>query len=351
MMLSAGQLLWESNPIHEDPVIFIDRGDAIPPWGKLLTIPEKIISATNSDASIMYKEGIDFTIDYQTGKVYLPPGSKIITLKASELYPPKGAPNSLEKKKNSDRNMLAARGSFLPDRQVRFTYTHGQKNLPQPPKVRYGAMPRLEAKLAEGKPIHFLIFGDSISAGWNSSKKVGIPPYQIPQFEQFADFLQKTYGVEVTCENFAVPGRNAHWGLNHIDSPLNAQKVPDFVILAWGMNDVAAGFKISTYAEVLKGQMQKFREKFPDIEFLLLTSMPSNEEWSYTKMDLFTAYSNVTVKLADKNGVLVADATPIWMKIVAIKGFMSLTGNGLNHPNDFGHRIYADVLIDAIQKR
>jgi hypothetical protein len=27
---------------------------------------------------------------------------------------------------------------------------------------------------------------------------------------------------------------------------------------------------------------------------------------------------------------------------------MSLTGNGLNHPNDFGHRIYANIMINAI---
>ncbi|RRK01780.1 hypothetical protein Ga0100230_000440 [Opitutaceae bacterium TAV3] len=26
------------------------------------------------------------------------------------------------------------------------------------------------------------------------------------------------------------------------------------------------------------------------------------------------------------------------------KGFLSVTGNGVNHPNDYGHRLYADVL-------
>lgn len=26
------------------------------------------------------------------------------------------------------------------------------------------------------------------------------------------------------------------------------------------------------------------------------------------------------------------------------KNFLDLTGNGVNHPNDFGHRVYARVL-------
>jgi hypothetical protein len=27
---------------------------------------------------------------------------------------------------------------------------------------------------------------------------------------------------------------------------------------------------------------------------------------------------------------------------------MDISGNGLNHPNDYGHRIYADVILKTI---
>jgi hypothetical protein len=34
--------------------------------------------------------------------------------------------------------------------------------------------------------------------------------------------------------------------------------------------------------------------------------------------------------------------------VAARKTYLSLTGNGLNHPNDFGHRLYADVVLAVI---
>jgi len=30
------------------------------------------------------------------------------------------------------------------------------------------------------------------------------------------------------------------------------------------------------------------------------------------------------------------------------KRFVDLTGNGVNHPNDYGHALYADVVTAAI---
>lgn len=30
------------------------------------------------------------------------------------------------------------------------------------------------------------------------------------------------------------------------------------------------------------------------------------------------------------------------------KDFLAITGNGVNHPNDFGHRVYAQVLLSLL---
>jgi hypothetical protein len=29
---------------------------------------------------------------------------------------------------------------------------------------------------------------------------------------------------------------------------------------------------------------------------------------------------------------------------------LDLTGNGLNHPNDFGHRLYAQAILEYLKK-
>ena len=40
-----------------------------------------------------------------------------------------------------------------------------------------------------------------------------------------------------------------------------------------------------------------------------------------------------------------ADMTALWQDLLMRKHDVDLTGNGVNHPNDFGHRLYAQVIL------
>jgi hypothetical protein len=40
--------------------------------------------------------------------------------------------------------------------------------------------------------------------------------------------------------------------------------------------------------------------------------------------------------------------TSAWDMMMSKKNYLDVTGNGLNHPNDFGHRILAEVVLSAI---
>jgi acyl-CoA thioesterase I len=42
--------------------------------------------------------------------------------------------------------------------------------------------------------------------------------------------------------------------------------------------------------------------------------------------------------------VALADVTSIWGEFLRLKHDWDQTGNGVNHPNDFGHRVYAQVI-------
>jgi hypothetical protein len=46
--------------------------------------------------------------------------------------------------------------------------------------------------------------------------------------------------------------------------------------------------------------------------------------------------------------VALADLTGVWTELLARKGYHDLTGNGVNHPNDFGHRLYAQVILGLL---
>jgi hypothetical protein len=54
-------------------------------------------------------------------------------------------------------------------------------------------------------------------------------------------------------------------------------------------------------------------------------------------------------ELAKKyKNVVFADVTDAWDFVRKNKSYYDLTGNGLNHPNDFGHRVIANVVISAL---
>jgi acyl-CoA thioesterase I len=49
--------------------------------------------------------------------------------------------------------------------------------------------------------------------------------------------------------------------------------------------------------------------------------------------------------------VVLADVTTLWTQLLARKSYYDVTGNGLNHPNDFGHRLYAQVILAQLVER
>ena len=68
---------------------------------------------------------------------------------------------------------------------------------------------------------------------------------------------------------------------------------------------------------------------------------------AYTVMGRFPAYRDALASLCGA-GVVLADVTSLWRDVLARKRVYDLTGNGINHPNDFGHRLYAQVILSLL---
>jgi hypothetical protein len=75
--------------------------------------------------------------------------------------------------------------------------------------------------------------------------------------------------------------------------------------------------------------------------------MTANPEWKHAAPKLYPEYATNLEKLANDN-IAVANVTRIWELLIKRKSVLDFTGNGLNHPNDFGHRIYADVILETV---
>jgi len=118
---------------------------------------------------------------------------------------------------------------------------------------------------------------------------------------------------------------------------------PDLVIVAFGMND-AAYADAAEFAANISGIVNLVRERRSDTEFVLVAPMRPTPQCSWVVPSRFDEYRAHLAALAG-TGIAIADLTTLWSDMLERKHPHELSGNGLNHPNDFGHRIYAHALI------
>ncbi len=121
-----------------------------------------------------------------------------------------------------------------------------------------------------------------------------------------------------------------------------AMQQPDLVILAFGMND-SAGLTAQAYGQNTATIIANTRKLVPRTEFILIASMLGNRDWTTLNHDRFPEYRDELASLL-RPGIALADMTSVWSEFLNRKKDSDLTGNGVNHPNDFGHRVYAQVL-------
>lgn len=115
------------------------------------------------------------------------------------------------------------------------------------------------------------------------------------------------------------------------------------------MNDASGGYPAEKYAQTIRSLISIVRAKSPATECLLVSGMDANPEWSKAAPELHAAYHKQLQMLCEEiPATALCDVYTPWQILAARKGFHSLTGNGVNHPNDYGHRLYADSVLQAI---
>jgi hypothetical protein len=77
--------------------------------------------------------------------------------------------------------------------------------------------------------------------------------------------------------------------------------------------------------------------------------MTANPEWSKSSPEFHIEYLKALYEISlEEEGTGLVNLTDIWLYMVEKKSYLDLSGNGLNHPNDFGHRIYAQAILKTI---
>ncbi len=335
------QPFWRSTTMYGESVLFLRGEGGTLPRARLLFTPTRVLSVCNSAGDVQYTEGTDYRWEPGSNELVLPEGSRIVCKSPQDLRRPAGSQPYRLTHRDGNGEILFGGGHEYHDMQTVVTYEHGADQWPGSHPTYVGdQLPRTMKRLMSREPLTIALLGDSISTGCNASGWADTAPWQPPYQDLLVSHVKSVFGGEVILKNLSVGGRDTAWGLTVISDVAAAE--PDLVILAFGMND-SAGRPAAEYRANTLGMIEGIRKARPDTEFVLLATMLGNRDWTVLHQELFPQYRDALAGLCG-NGIVLADMTSMWAELLRHKQDWDMTGNGVNHPNDFGHRVYAQVL-------
>lgn len=340
------QPFWQGTVMHGESVLFLQDAEGAAK-AKLLFTPTKILRVTSSSKEIVCEAGKDYVWQPGTNEILLPAGSKIIAKKPADLRRPAKSQKYALTHRDGNGEILFGATHEYHDMQTLVTYEHEPNAWKgTTPNFAGQELPKTVKLLSAKRPLKIVLLGDSISTGCNASGWAKVAPHQPPYQDLLVLLLKHAYGGKVTLENVAVGGTSTDWGVANIGKVTAAK--PDLVILAFGMND-SSGRPAKDFLANIQKMIAAVKEAQPEAEIILVATMLGNKDWIALKQDLFPQYRDALASLGGP-GIALADMTSIWAELLRHKQDWDLTGNGVNHPNDFGHRIYAQVLSALLVK-
>ena len=253
---------------------------------------------------------------------------------------PRSKDGSAETVESVKGGYLLAGEGLLNQYQIAVSYDHDTAWTGPVPANGEGKLSRTKAKLGNGSPLKIALLGDSISVGASASGRSGKPPYVPGWGELFVRGLRQAFGSPITFVNPSTGGANSGWGIKVAPFFIVPEK-PDLCVIAFGMNDGNA-MPVETYRANIRTIMDLVRAANPEAEFILVAPMLRNEDWrSLTPMNGYLA----ALKTFESEHVAVADVWSVSEYILKTKRYCDISGNHINHPNDFLVRVYAQVAM------
>lgn len=331
---------WNTDTMYQESVMLLEDENGNLPEIPLLYEAKKIISVRSSDLKTEYVAGTDYEL--VDGKLHIPEGSTIPTVTHDFYYPAEESDTAMKLNANYGEGFIFfSEGSVMHSMQIAVTYTHEGKFTGEIPANKSDKLPKLQEKLKNGEPLKICVFGDSISTGANSTYKVSALPMARPWFQMIADTLKEKYpNSTVSLYNPSVGGKKSDWGVE--EAKLKVTYGPDLCIIGFGMNDGSAKVPAEDFLNNIKSIMETVRSGNPDCEFVLIsTMMPNGEVGKFLGKQ--EEYLPALLSL-ETEGVVVADMTTYHKSLLEHKRYYDMSGNNVNHPNDFLARAYAHVL-------
>ncbi len=367
--------VWEGNIVYAETAFVREDKDNYYPAPITLLYPiDEIISVRSADMKTVYKEGVDYEVEDGKLVIIMPEdGGHIRVLPYFSSKPDSEEAYTYDKK--------GTYGSSSPDGQtfyywrdpmytndkeggiskwtVSVTYKHSGESVITTPTDQSDKFEAIIDKLTPGNELTVVSLGDSITRGCSASLNHREGPWgpKAPAYNQmFCDYLEAAYGVTVTHKNLAVDGKTSSWGNEaaQINAVVNAK--PDILILAFGMNE--GGLSPEQHVSQTKSIIDKVQAECPDTYVIVVSTCLLGQGYSASNQNRPFFGDALEAAFKDTEKVIVANVTKADVEMEGYdtenetnhtgpKCYEDLTGSGSNHPNDFMHRIYLQVMIQA----
>ncbi|MBQ7995666.1 MAG: SGNH/GDSL hydrolase family protein [Bacilli bacterium] len=317
----------------------------------LLYKMDKIISVKNYEMNMEYEEGKDFIL--KDGKLVILEGSRIECMPldtyygfAPIKYDIRVSKDRCPYKFKEERYLYFGEQDEITRHQYAISYTHHDKWDGFVQKTQRDKLKRFYGKIAAKMPVNIVFYGDSISTGANSSGTVfggNRPPYAESFPQMVVGKLRDKYKTQINMENVSLGGMDTRWGNDNIESRALSLN-PDLLIIGFGMND--GNLEEEKHLALIKEMIDKAKASNPNIEIILIaTSFPNPESTWYDGKQ--KEYINV-YKTIEDDSIALCDITSIQKDILKRKKYKDMTGNNINHPNDFFARVYAQSILKVM---
>lgn len=356
--------------VRNETVMFLDPGEQ----RSLLFRIDEVISVTSYDGSRTYTEGIDYAVS--DGKLIALEGGSIPCI-TSEKYYGAGS-DSLLVTKHDGKSVYThwGEGRVMTDWQVNVTYTHSDtwEGFHQP--CAAGVYAEFFEKLQKGEDVTVIFYGDSCTYGAASSFAYGYAPYQYSYALLATNALADLFGYTVhyasslgpvpgkdhvggtrgtiTYINPSVGGWTSEDGVSQYDTelaPLIAAYGCDLFVLDIGGNDGGrAARDVRRNDETI---LNRVLADAPQTSLLVMSTMVPNPNATNGWFGKEYLQEPHLIRMAERyrsRGVpcAVCCMTSMTLSVLDHVEFRDISGNNINHPNDFLARIYACTLFRTL---
>jgi len=354
--------VWDDAGVaYNETAMLIRTQDDMSVYDVQLAYPiEEVISVRDFSLDEEYVKGVDY--DYQDGILKIKETGRLydIAIAYKEYFIDRyveGMNWPLAEGQGAQLKTEAEGGNAgLTAHQIAVTYKHSATWNGVKPEDKSAKFPRFSQKIANGEPTSIVCLGDSISYGWTASgtEEVFLRPFCPKYFDLVTRYTDYKYGG-VTAANYSVGGMTSSWGKENPQIEKVVSQNPDLLILAFGMNDGSGqnSMSVSAYKENIQTTIERVRRTCPNCEVVLVATMLPNKEVGFHPGNSILGnqknYLSALLELENSlEGVAVADVTSVHEHLLTRKAFRDMSANNINHPNDYVHRVYAQVILQTL---